>query len=74
MIVTENITIDGRPFLRVYSDRGVKIFGAPPEGYYDEAVFPAGFTRTFTETDIPISEDTDADAEEIVDILTGEAE
>lgn len=72
MIITENITIDGRSFVRVYSNIGVKIHGSPPEGDYDEAVYPAEFTRTFTETDIPIEEKEEMSKEEAFDEIFGE--
>jgi hypothetical protein len=53
------------------SDIGMKIHGGFPEADYDEAYDPIDMGRTYTETDIPIEEAT---AEEILDILTGEAE
>jgi hypothetical protein len=43
-----------------------------PEADYNEAYDPIDSGRTYTETDIPIEEDVTA--EEIVNILTGEAE
>ena len=58
--------------IKTYSDLGVKIHGGVPEGDYDEAYDPIDSGRTYTETDIPIDEDVTA--EEIVNILTGEAE
>lgn len=72
MIKTETITISGRDFIRTYSDSGYYIHGGVPEGDYAEAIDPAEFGRTYTETDIPISGDTTA--EEVVDILLGGAE
>ncbi len=79
MIVTEQFTEGGMTLIRTYSDRGVKIHGGFPEGDYDEAVDPAEFGRTYTETNIPI-EETEAseeipsentNAEEILNILLG---
>lgn len=58
--------------VRTWSDLGMKIHGGFPEGDYDEAYDPIDSGRTYIETDIPIDEDIDA--EEIVNILTGEAE
>lgn len=58
-------------FIYTYSDIGMKIHGGVPEGDYDEAYDPFDSGRTYVETDIPID---DATAEEIVNILTGEAE
>ena len=72
MIRTETITISGKTFIRTYSDRNVFIHGGSPEGDYDEAYDPIDSGRTYTETDIPIDDETSA--EEIVNILTGEAE
>lgn len=57
-------------FIRTYSDRGMKIHGGSPEADYDEALDPVELGRTYTETNIPIEED-EAEAEEIVNILTG---
>ena len=71
-IVTEHLTINGTDFIRTYSNSGFRIHGGYPEADYDEAIDPAEFGRTYTETDIPIEGETDA--EEIVNILTGESE
>lgn len=72
MIKTETLTIGEKQFIRTYSDRGMMIHGGVPEGDYSEACDPASLGRTYTETDIPI--EGDVEAEEIVSILTGEAE
>lgn len=69
MIIT---VIEGN-MIHSYSDRKVKIHGGFPEGDYDEAYDPIELGRTYTETDIPIDSD-EAEAEEIVNILTGESE
>lgn len=68
MIKTEIIN----NLVHTWSDRGVKIHGGFPEADYDEAYDPIDSGRTYVETDIPIEEDVSA--EEIVNILTGEAE
>ena len=68
MIKTETIG----NFIRTYSDRGMKIHGGSPEGDYDEAFDPIGTGRTYTETNIPIEDETTA--EELLNILTGESE
>lgn len=68
MIQTETIG----NFIRTYSDRGMKIHGGLPEGDYDEALDPIGLGRTYTETNIPIEDETTA--EELLNILTGESE
>ena len=72
MIVTENFEINGRQFIRTYSDSGMKIHGGSPEGDYDSADDPAELGRTYTETDIPIEDDTTA--EEALNILLGGAD
>lgn len=71
MIKTETLMIDGRECIRTYSDAGVKIHGGFPEADYDEAVDPADSGRTYVETDIPIDE-SDAEPEELLNILVGE--
>lgn len=68
MIVAETLN----NMVHTYSNIGMKIHGGMPEGDYDEAYDPIDSGRTYTETNIPIEED--ADAEEIVNILTGDAE
>lgn len=73
MIKTERITIGENQYIKSYSDSGVYIHGGEPESDYSEAIDPADSGRTYTETDIPI-EETEADATEIVDILTGGVE
>ena len=72
-IVQEHFTLNGADFIRTYSDRGMMIHGGSPEGDYSEASEPASFGRTYTETDIPIEQD-EAEAEEILNILTGVSE
>lgn len=71
MIKTETFQINGIDFIRTFSDAGMKIHGGNPEGDYDITEDPAEFNRTYTETDIPIEQD-EAEATEIVNILTGE--
>lgn len=68
MIKTEIIN----NLVHTWSDSGMKIHGGMPEDDYDEAYDPIDSGRTYVETDIPIEEDVSA--EEIVNILTGEAE
>ena len=68
MIITETYVMNGKPFTRTYSDRGMQIYGGSPEGYYDEANDPTELGRTYTETNIPI-EGEDPTAEEIVNAL-----
>ena len=53
-IVQEHITINGKDFIKTYSDKNVLIHGGSPEGDYSEATDPAELNRTYTETNIPI--------------------
>lgn len=71
MIKTETITINNNQYIKSYSDSGMMIHGGMPEADYSEAIDPADSGRTYTETDIPI-DDSEADATEILNILTGE--
>lgn len=66
MIRTEQIG----DLIRTWSDRGVYIHGGYPEADYTEAYDPV--EREYTETDVPIDAE-ETEAEEIVNILTGEA-
>lgn len=70
MIISEMFKVNNKDFIRQYSDLGVKIHGGFPEANYDVAEDPVELGRTYTETDIPIEQD-EAEAEEIVNILTG---
>lgn len=55
MIVAEKITINGKVFIRTFSDVGYMI---ERDGVrYSEAVDPARFGRTYTETDIKAAVD-----------------
>ena len=56
--------------IHTWSDLGFKIHGGFPEADYDEAYDPIDSGRTYVETDIPI--ESDATAEELLEILTGE--
>ena len=57
MIKTEQLQINGKAFVRTYSDRGMMI---EREGLvYSEAVDPAELGRTYTETDTPVSKEDD---------------
>ena len=48
MIVTENLTIDEKVFVRTYSDSGYMVQRDGVE--YSEAIDPAEFGRTYIET------------------------
>lgn len=57
MIVTENITIREKEFVRNYSDAGYMI---ERDGVrYSEAIDPIGYDRQYTETDELIESDSD---------------
>ena len=57
MIKTEQLQINGKAFVRTYSDRGMMI---EREGLvYSEAVDPAELGRTYTETDISVPKEDD---------------
>ena len=75
MIVTENLTINGRSFVKTYSDSGYMV---EREGVrYSEAIDPAELGRTYTETDerIPYEEQTEVEQKAAAyDILTGVSE
>ena len=59
MIVVETIAINGKPFIRTYSDSGLLV---ERDGVrYSEAIDPTGTNRVYTETD------------EFVEGYTGEA-
>ena len=70
MIVTETLTIDGRQFVKTYSDSGYMV--ERNRVRYSEAVDPAEFGRVYTETDEPIASMTeDIPAEEALNIIMG---
>lgn len=55
MIVTENLTINNKEFVKTYSDIGMTI---ERDGVrYDEAIDPAELGRVYTETDEPIEKE-----------------
>lgn len=52
MIIKEKLTINGKEFVRTYSDAGMMV---ERDGVrYSEAIDPAEFGREYTETDEPI--------------------
>lgn len=70
MVIQETFSINGRDFIRSYSDNNVMIHGGFPESDYSEATDPAELNRSYTETDIPVESDG-SEAEEILSILLG---
>lgn len=60
MIKTEQVEINGTEFIKTYSDQGVMI---EREGLvYSEAIDPIGSGRTYIETDMPIPEEGEDEA------------
>ena len=72
MIKSETITINGRAFVRTYSDANRMIKQDGTGAVYSEAVDPADSGRTYTETEeeIPTATD-DADYKTAFEIITG---
>ena len=69
MIVQETYELNGRQFVRTFSDDGRYVVGGNPEGEYVEANDPAEANRVYTEGGlIPADE---GEAQEILDILLG---
>lgn len=68
MIIQEHFDVNGRDFIRTTSDAGRYVVRDGVS--YSEACDPAEFGRTYTEGDR--MSDDEANAEEIVSILTGE--
>lgn len=74
-IVTETYELNGRQFVRTYSDAGRYVVGGEPHGEYSEANDPAEFGRTYTEGDVmPVDESDIADKAAAFDILMGVGE
>lgn len=69
MIVQEHFDVNGRNFVRTYSDSGRYVVRDGIE--YSEACDPAEFGRQYTEGEIMPADE--ADASEILAILTGGA-
>jgi len=69
MIKTEALTIGSTAFIRTYSDAGRYVVRGGIS--YEEAIDPAEFDRQYTEGE-PIEDGATAD--EVVAILTGDAE
>lgn len=72
MIVQEHFDVEGRDFVRTYSDAGR--FVVRDGESYSEACDPAEFGRVYTEGELMPSEDIAAQAEEVLNILMGVTE
>lgn len=75
MIATKNLTINGIAFVKTFSDSG---FMVERDGIrYSEAIDPAEYGRTYTETDERIPYDEESEIEQkasAYNILTGVSE
>lgn len=69
MIVQETYELNGRQFVRTFSDEGRYVVGGVPEGEYVEANDPAELGRVYTEGNLIPAEE--GEAQEILDILLG---
>lgn len=72
MIITEHFDINGRDFIRTYSDAGRYV--VRDGAVYSEACDPAEFNRTYVEGDYMTQEEIDSQNEELLDILLGGVE
>ena len=72
MIVQEHFDVEGRDFIRTYSDVG-RYVERDGESY-SEACDPAEFGRVYTEGELMPPEDIAAQAEEVLNILMGVSE
>lgn len=63
-IKMEEYIVNGRTFVRTYSDAHRYVVGGVPEGMYIEAIDPVEFGRTYTEGDIMPDDGDDATEEE----------
>ena len=68
MIITEQLTINGKQFTKNYSDSGYMI--ERDGAQYSEAIDPAEFGRTYTETDIPIDGEGDLTVTDALEMLS----
>lgn len=68
MIITEQLTINNRQFTKTYSDSGFYI--EHDGAQYSEAIDPAEFGRTYTETDIPIEGEGDLTVTDALEMLS----
>lgn len=75
MIAAENVTINGKSFVRTFSDSGYMV---ERDGIrYSEAIDPAELNRTYMETDEPIEGEDMTETEQkaqAYDILMGVSE
>lgn len=73
MIKTEEVTINGKAFIRTYSDSGCYVVRDGVR--YSEAIDPTELNRTYTETDEPVEGRGETEQKaKAYDILMGVAE
>ena len=70
MIQREYLTVNGREFVRTWSDEGK--FIARDGIFYEEAVDPAEYGRTYTETDADIEVSEETALAELMEVLKDE--
>ena len=73
MIVREHFVVNGREFVRTYSDSGRYIVGGWPYGEYPEACDPVEFDREYVEGEL-MPEYGVEDKAEAYEIMMGERE
>lgn len=67
MIVTEQLTINDKPFTKNYSDSGYYI---ERDGVrYSEAIDPSELGRTYTETTVPIETEAELTVADALELL-----
>ena len=67
MIVTEQLTINDKPFTKNYSDSGYYI---ERDGVrYSEAIDPSELGRTYTETNVPIEAEAELTVADALELL-----
>lgn len=67
MIQTETLTINGKAFIRTWSDDGKMV--QRDGSLYQEAIDPAGFGRTYTESDADITVTAEEALAELTEVL-----
>lgn len=72
MLITENLTINEKAFVKNYSDAGFFVKKDGTEELYVEAVDPADAGRTYTETNIPTTQTEEPPTEEDYEAATDE--
>lgn len=68
MIITEQMTINNKQFIKTYSDSGFMVECENMQ--YSEAIDPAELGRTYTETDIPIEGEGDLTVTDALEMLS----